>query len=172
MCQRFISEDESGGLFLVKEVFTRGNLQKKQFVQYQKIFNKGVRKLYKATNGKYHAQLGYIFMVIPYINLEYNILCWNPLETDIEKVRPMTTKQFCQSVGYRLSNLNRLMTIYRDIVFDVNGKKEHFCKIVSNWNDQDNAMICINPAVIYSGKGVHRLDVMRIFFNEKLEAER
>lgn len=167
VCPQFISEDEAGGLYLVKGLFVRGGLQKKQFVQYQKIYNKGIRKLYKAANGKYHAQLGYIFMMMPYINLEYNILCWNPLETDIQKVCPMSPKQFCQSVGYSLPNLNRLMTIYRDVMFDVNGKQEHFCKIISNWNDQSNAMICINPAVIYSGTGVHRLEVMNIFFNEK-----
>lgn len=171
VCPQFIREDEQGNLFLVKGFFSRGGLRKKQFVQYQKVYNNGVRKLYEAANGKYHTQLGYIFMMIPYISVEYNILCWNPMETEMEKVCPISPKEFCTIVGYSLPNLNRLMKVYRSIMFDVCGKREHFCKIVCDWNDQSNAMICINPAVIYSGTGIHHLEIMKLFFNESQATE-
>ena len=166
VCPRFVCEDEAGGLYLVKGFFARGGLKKKQFIQYQRIYNKGVRKLYEAAKGKYHAQLGYIFMMIPYINIENNVICWNPMETEMEKVRPMTPKEFCTRIGYNTANLNRLMNTYQSIMFDVNGKQEHFCKFVCGWNKQKDAIICVNPAVIYAGTAVRRLDIMKLFFNE------
>lgn len=166
VCPRFICEDESGGLYLVKGFFARGKLKRKQFTRYQRLYNNGVRKLYEAVKGKYHAQLGYVFMMIPYINIEHNVLCWNPTETDIGKVQPMTPKDFCSLIAKSAKNLSRLMNLYKGITFDVDGKEEHFCKVVSDWNNQKNGIICVNPAVIYAGTDAHRLDIMKLFFNE------
>ena len=166
VCPQFVCEDDAGGLYLVKGFFARGGLKKKQFIQYQRIYNKGVRKLYEAAKRKYHAQLGYIFMMIPYINIEHNVLCWNPLEKDMEKVRPMTPKEFCTQIENSTKNLSRLMNQYKDITFDVDGKQEYFCKVMSEWNNQKNGIICVNPAVIYAGSDAHRLDIMKLFFNE------
>ncbi len=166
VCPQFVCEDETGGLYLVKGFFARGGLKKKQFVQYQRLYNKGVRRLYEAAKGKYHAQLGYVFMMIPYISIEYNILCWDPMQAEMEKIRPMTPKEFCSRIGYSIANLNRLMNTYQSIMFDVNGKQEHFCKFMCEWNKQKDAIICVNPAVIYAGTEAHRLDIMKLFFNE------
>lgn len=166
VCPKFVCEDEAGGLYLVKDIFNRGGLKRKQFIQYQRIYNNSVRSLYEAANGKYHSWLGYVFMMIPYINLEYNILCWNPTETDRGKIQPMTPKQFCERIVYRNSNRNRLMNIYDSIMFDVGGKQEHFCKFTGSWNKQQDSIICINPNVIYAGTDEHRMDIMKLFFNE------
>lgn len=166
VCPKFVCEDEAGGLYLVKDIFNRGGLKRKQFIQYQRIYNKGVRKLYEAAKGKYHAQLGYIFMMIPYINIEHNVICWNPMEKDMEKVRLMTPKEFYTQIGNSTKNLSRLMNQYKDITFDVDGKQEYFCKVMSEWNNQKNGIICVNPAVIYAGSDAHRLDIMKLFFNE------
>lgn len=166
VCPKFVCEDEAGGLYLVKDIFNRGGLKRKQFIQYQRIYNNSVRSLYKAAKGKYHAQLGYVFMMIPYINIEHNILCWEPTETDMEKIHPMTPKEFCMQIEKTTKNLSRLMNQYKDITFDVDGKQQHFCKVVSEWNNQKNGIICVNPAVIYAGTDAHRLDIMKLFFNE------
>lgn len=163
----YVYEDSEGHLYLNSQFFVRGCLKKKNFKLYQQIYNNGVRKLYEASNGKNHKPLGYVFMMIPFINIEHNILCWNPEETDITKVNPMTPGEFCTAVGYGQSNTSRLMKIYSSILFNVNGKKEHFCKLICDWNNQSNAKICINPAVIYAGSAYNRVEITRLYFMEK-----
>ena len=163
----YIHEDSEGYLYLDGQSFIRGSLKKKNFKQYQQIYNNGVRRLYEASKGKNHKLLGYMFAMIPFINIEHNILCWNPEEKDIAKVNPMTPEEFCTAVGYDQSNIGRLMRIYSSILFDVNGKKEHFCKLICDWNNQSNAKICINPAVIYAGSAYNRVEITRLYFMEK-----
>jgi len=163
----YVYADSKGYLYLDGQAFIRGGLRKKSFKQYQQIYHNGVRRLYEASKGKNHTQLGYVFMLIPFISIEHNILCWNPEEADIAKVVPMTPKEFCLKVGYDPSNIGRLMKIYSSILFDVNGKKEHFCKLVCDWNGQSNARICINPAVIYAGSAYNRVEITRLYFMEK-----
>lgn len=107
----YVYEDRSGYLYLNGQSFIRGGLRKKSFKQYQQIYHNGVRRLYEASKGKKHTQLGYVFMMISHINIEHNILCWNPEEADIAKVAPMTPKEFCSMVGYDPSNIGRLMKI-------------------------------------------------------------
>lgn len=169
VCPTYVTEDKNGFLYLDSQSFVRGGLKKKNFKQYQQIYKNGVRRLYEAAKGKKHTQLGYVFMMIPFINIEHNVLCWNPDVKDMDKVLPMSPKEFCITVGYSYSNLNRLMKIYRTVTFDVEGRKEHLCKIISNRNDQPNAMICINPAVIYAGTTQSRLEISRLYFRERTE---
>lgn len=169
VCPTYIKEDANGYLYLNSRSFVRGGLKKRDFKQYQKIYNNGIRKLYEAAKGKNHKQLGHVFMMIPFINIKYNILCHNPGETDVDKVIPMSPKEFCKEVGYSYSNLNRLMNIYSSVTFDVEGRKEHLCKIVGDWNDQPNAKICINPAVIYAGTPGKRLEISKLYFSERTE---
>lgn len=171
VCPEYIQEDSGGFLYLNSRFFTRGGLKKKCFKRYQQIYTIGVRRLYEASRGKNHKQLGYVFMMIPFINIEHNILCWNPEEKDKEKVVPMTPKEFCSEIGGSYPNLSRLMNVYRSIQFDVCGRKEHFCKLICNWNDQRNAKICINPAVIYAGAENNRLEITRLYFMDKCEKE-
>ena len=169
VCPNFIHEDAEGFLYLDSNSFVRGGLKRKSFKQYQQIYSNGVRRLYEAANGKHHKQLGYIFLLVPFINIEHNLLCYNPDEKDMEKIVPMSPKEFCEAVGFSYSNLSRLMGIYHSIMFDVNGRKEHFLKLICDYNGQDNGKIIINPGVIYAGSALNRLEIAKLFFAEKNE---
>lgn len=165
MSPEFISEDDAGGLHLNGTLFRRGYLPKKEHEPYLRMFNKGVRQLYKAANGKSHKQLGYLFEMLPYISVEYNVLCKNPYERNQAAVEPISILEFCNIIGYSPNNLNRLKGIYNSIRFRVEDHQEVFCKFIYDGIHGNDAIICINPNVLYSGSNPGRMDVARIFFH-------
>lgn len=159
----YIKEDSSGLIFTNADIFKRGKLNKHIDNPYLKMYINGVRKLYKSANGEYHKQLGYLFKLLPFINIEYNILCTNPLETDIEKIKPISISDFCNLIGYDVSNISRLLNIYRKVRFDVEGKQERFCSLVYDGIDRYSAKIIINPHILYSGSDYNAVKVLGAF---------
>lgn len=163
VCPVYVTEDENGFLHMC-DIFKRGKLCRKAFTPYQQFYDKGVRKLYKAANGKHHKQLGYLFKLLPYISIEFNLVCFNPLETDINSVELMSIADFCNVIGYTAAHIDRLLKVYNEVRFDVNGRQERFCTMIYNGIDKQNAKICINPSILYAGTNSGRVEVTRLYF--------
>lgn len=146
--------DQKGNLSMYSEFSLRGKLPYGK--RYQQIFIETVQNLYQQTKITKHKYLGYIFQMLPYINVEYNILCRNPLQNDLERVEPISIDEFCDLIGYNSHNRIRLMKIYADITFTVDGKQEQFCAFVSKGTDIGNTRIFVNPHILYHGtQGMH-----------------
>ena len=113
----YIREDEeTGKLWLNDEIFKRGKLKSKTAIDYQQFYFNGVRSLYKSANGKNHNYLGYLFQLIPFINREWNVVCENPFEADLDNVQLVTMKDFCDYIGYKdTSSISKLKKIYDDL---------------------------------------------------------
>lgn len=149
---KYLQVDKNGNLSLSEQIFKRGQLGKgTESRAFQKIYIDMVRELYKGTPLSNHKELGYIFAMLPFVNIEYNVLCKNPYETDISNIEMMTVREFCEAIGHSFSTVERLRETYSKIGFYVDGEVEQFCKFVSDGNDLDNAWIFVNPHVIYSG---------------------
>lgn len=159
----YLKEDSSGLIVINADIFRRGKLTKHINNPYMKMYINGVRKLYQAANSKYHKQLGYLFKLLPFINVEYNILCANPLEKNIDMVEPITISYFCELTGYDLSHINRLINIYNKVRFDVAGRQERFCSFVYDGIDRSKAKIIINPNILYSGSDYNAVKVLGAF---------
>lgn len=160
----YLQEDEEGYLSLSGQIFRRGPLEKdNESKAYQKIYIDMVRKLYKGAPLSNHKELGYIFAMLPYINIEYNVLCKNPYEKDISEIKMMTVREFCEAIGHSYSTVSRLLETYSKICFLVDSEVEQFCKFVSDGNDIDNAWIFVNPHVIYSGTDLEQVKVLGAF---------
>lgn len=162
----FIAEDGTGALVLNEEIFKRGRRVHGDRVPCERIFQNGVRRLYEAANGKYHKQMGYLFELLPYINIEYNVLCWNSYEKDIHNIKPLSLADFCELVGYSHDNIDKLKKIYSGIRFPVGDREELFCKLVYDGIHSNRAKICINPRILYSGTRPKRSEVLELFFND------
>ena len=161
----YITEDSDGGLLSNKDIFARGRLTKRQNREgHQRLFNRGVRKLYKATNPSKHKHLGYIFSLLPYINLEYNIICKNPYCKEIEDIEPITLSDFCRLIGYNEKNLYRIKQIYNSLLFDVLGEKQKFCVFVNDGVTTDNSFIYVNPNILYAGSNYHKVELLTVSF--------
>ena len=164
VCPSYLSVDHDENLHINTTIFRRGTLPKKDRLgAFQKVYIEAIRCLYRATPISNHKQLGYIFLMLPYINIQHNVLCKNPYETDILHVEPLTVREFCVLIGHSYSTVARLREAYSRICFSVNGQQELFCAFVSAENRLDNARIFVNPHVFYSGSDPEQVEVLGYF---------
>ncbi len=147
----------------VKDTFFRGK-QKHIVERLTKFYIQSVQKLYKSTPTSKHGCLGRVFHLLAHINVEFNILCHNPEETDLSKVSPMTFKQFCKETGYSWSKAHRLAQDLSSITFDVDGEQRHFVAFVTTEATSNDRLIVVNPRVIYGGHNFERVEAFALFF--------
>ncbi len=161
VCPRYMYEDEDGALHMNPGIFRYGALSKSaELGSFQKIYMNAVRSLYRRTSTSNHRQLGYIFQMLPYINIEHNIICKNIFEKDLENIEFLTLPEFCKAVGYDYSTMARLKKIYGNIRVEVNGELEPFCAFVTAGGI---TKIFVNPHVIYSGSNYERVRILGCF---------
>lgn len=142
------------GSLMVCEQFSKGNLKiknKKDMVA-MKIFTHAVRYVYENIDVRTHKNLSYIFRLIPYINLKYNVLCENPLETDSNKIERMTAKKLCEKLGLDTTHQTRLInSLFKLRFIDINGDSRSVITVITNYkNNERRNFISINPQ-FYSG---------------------
>lgn len=160
---KYIVEGDDGVLRTNPEIFAKGST-KQLMTFYIKVFAKGMEHLYKSVPKSNHKHLGYIFAMLPYVNIEHNILCWNTEETDISKVKQMSMKEFCGEIGFNYKHIDRLHRAYKKMSFDIGeGNQELFCSIIKNEYTGKELMI-INPKVFYSGRNSNAVSEFGKFF--------
>lgn len=155
--------DHGGALFAKDTAFFRGKFARNREGRYQQFFISAVRQLYRETPANRHKYLGYVFAMLPWVNLEYNILCHNPEEQNLANIEQITVSEFCELIGYSEKNKKRLLRIYKSITFLANGKNEYFCSFVTNGADIDTAQIFINPHILYKGSKAESVMILGKF---------
>lgn len=159
---RYIVETD-GVLKLSNNDVIRGKLCTDGHV-YQKFYINAIRKLYyRIKQPSRHKYLGYVYMTLPYINLEFNIICHNPDETNLNEVKPMSIGEFCNTIGYDAGNFDRLRKIYSQITFDVNEEEQYFLSFVMNNYDANSIRMFVNPRILYSGSDYKRVEILGAF---------
>lgn len=157
----YIVEDKNKLKLNTKEI-NKGKTTSKK-TSYRKLWIKQVQELYEATPISKHKHLGYVFQLLPFVNIEYNIVCQNQNERILDKIRPLTIKDFCDIIGYNPNQSARLIETYKNITFDFKGEKEYFVSFVTNTGNLDEAKIFINPHVIYSGSNYKNVEILGAF---------
>ncbi len=160
---KYISESAEGLLTTNTGIFHRCKLPKGKYMNLQKLYINGIRKLYRETDASKHKHLGYILQMLPYINIEFNILCKNPFEENLDNIQPLTISEFCDIIGYDSSHLNRLKKIYYDLRFEVKNKRERFCSFVYDGIHSDDVRIFVNPRILYNGSDYRKVEVLGVF---------
>ena len=151
-----------GTLLLNRDVFKRGHLSK-EYQELQRAYFEGIRKLYRATPTNKHRLLGLVFKLIPFVNIEFNIVCENPDETELDAVRPLSIKQICEIVGYDFSEIYRLKDELFQIRFPVGGHLELFCALVQWGAKAEQTRMFVNPHVFYCGSNYECVELLGRF---------
>lgn len=159
---RYIVESEGGALTVVS-VFLRGKQWRIQ-ERLTKVFIQQLQALYRSTPKGKRRLFGYIFQLIYCVNVEYNILAKNPLETELSRVEPLTIKEFAARIGYDESQLSRLEKAYSEVTFMCDGRLQHFCAFVDHGRYTDGRFVVINPRIFYAGQCYEQVDVLGLFF--------
>ena len=162
---KYLTENDKGLLFTSKDIFARGKINNAKHKRYQKIYFEGIRKLYQSTERRNHRRLGYIFKLLPFINIEYNLICRpnDIYETDLDKISLISILDFCKLIGFDVKHLNDLVDAYRNIRFTVNGKQERFCALTYEGINKATARIFVNPHILYSGSDYEKVKVLAKF---------
>lgn len=151
------------GYTLNPQWFVRGAFERPQGItRYTKVFFKTMRRLYEATPPNMHQYLGYVFLMMPYVNVQWNIVCRNPYEEDLDKVQPMTLGDFCDAIGYDRGNAIRLLENYRNITFNFDDTEQYFCSFIYEEDAGDMRIVC-NPNIFYIGKHIEKVEAYGSF---------
>ena len=148
------------GYYCLNEgIFLRGKLENKEYdhsLSIMKLYADGIRKLYKNAKIYDHSLLAYLFRAIPFVNINYNMLCHNPQQTVLKLVKPMLFSEFCEKMGYSQENERRLKTKLKKLRI---GSSPVF-----NFVENGDGRFCyINPYVYYGGNQHSKVMVLGEF---------
>jgi hypothetical protein len=154
-------------LYINQDIFGKGNLSKSKitkFIQQDKFITRlyidGVRKLYITSTPHSHKTLSYIFRILPYVNRQYNIVCFNPLEENLDNIQCMSLGEFCNSINYNSHNIRQLQKNLFEPTFNIHGKITNAICCVSKGLNNSDCRIFINPRVYYAGDQWKRVEVL------------
>ena len=163
---RFIKEDKDGNLILVAKCFKRGRLSGSWVASAHerngsltRMYAPGVMALYRATSGHQKSLLCYMYKLLPYVSVEHNILCWNPKETDINNVNPLSVEDVCDLVGYSKTNARRFKKILTGPEFSIRKRTEHAFVYIGYGKER----FCLNPHIFFAGSKESASALERLF---------
>lgn len=157
-----IHEAETGELFINPTVFYRGTLRNLEYdvrdLTYTRMFKKTVRDLYTQYKGRTLGQLALIYSILPFLNFNTNVVCFNPEETAEDLIRPMGLDNLAALLGYKdASSLKRSLNRIKVDSKPVFGFFE-------NPYDRRKWRITVNPKVVFAGNG-EALKSIKVLFN-------
>lgn len=155
----YISDCQEKGLTLCCPDIVRGKLIDTTN-QYQKVYIESIRSIYKSTQSTKHRYLGYIFQLLPYVNVEYNLICANPKEKELGEIHPFTVAEICNILGYDKKNIKRFKNIYRRLTFNYRGRNEYLFTFISQWDGEEAMSVFVNPHILYSGSDYHKVEIL------------
>lgn len=142
--KRILLQKEDG-YYLDFDLFAKGKLRNAQLSKNRiQLYIKGVRTLYNKATPREHKLLAYLFQAIPYVNINSNTICHNPLEKNIKSVIPMTIEEYCARIGYSVANVRR----FKSEILKFRLQEMPVFNFVKNC---DGEFIFINPYVYYGG---------------------
>lgn len=155
--------------YINPQLFAKGKLPKSAIKQSRdsdlyhiRLYCNAIRTIYKQATVRSHKTLSHIFQIIPFVNRKYNIVCWNPYETNLELIKTMTLGEYCDLIGYNRSNATKLYRTLFDPVFDIgDGEKKSIIRYVAGKGlKKDTYSIFINPRVYYAGDEWEKVEVL------------
>lgn len=159
---KYIIESEDGALTVVNG-FLRGK-QRRIEERLTKVFIQKLQAIYRNTPKSKRRLFGYVFQLLYHVNVEYNILAKNPLESELKLVEPITVKEFAVMIGYDESQVSRLEKAYSEVSFMCDGRLQHFCAFVDHGRNKEGRFVVINPRIFYAGKCHEQVDMLGLFF--------
>ena len=135
---------DNGVFYMNREIFKRGKLSPDEKAAQNTMFLyfKGIRDLYKSVKASEHKTLAYLFLMMPYANRKYNVLCHNPEEQVAENVECLTWDEICN-------------------LFDITGKTDLRKRISS-------LRVGGQKAIVWIGKGKAAFSSCCFFINPNI----
>lgn len=161
---------QDGKIYINKNIFRKGSLSKSKITKYiqedkfiTRLYIEGVRELYNKSTPHSHKTLSYIFQILPYVNRQYNIICFNPLEENLDDIQCMSLGEFCKTINYDSHNVRQLQKNLFEPTFNIHNKITNAICCVSKSLNNSDCRIFINPMVYYAGDRWKEVEILGKF---------
>lgn len=138
-------------LYLNPEYFSKGKCDFKKG-EYTRIYIDSIRNLFDNTKVSQHKQLSYILRLIPFTHYQYNVICFNPNETNFKLIKDMTLEDICNLFNVGDTNKSRFKKNLLKFWINLDGEKFYLFKYVKvEGLTKDHDYFVVNPYVIFKG---------------------
>ena len=142
-----LKKDDEGVLMVDNMYSKKGRITESFNRESTRVFDNAIRDMYLNANTKEHKRLGIFFKLLPMINYKFNVVCHNPKEEDVTKIKPMKQKEVFEYLGLTKNTYVKLLDI------KVNNKYA-YAKISTG---ALNGFFLVNPDIYYAGNNIDEL---------------
>ena len=169
--------EENGNFKITDKLFTRGSVVNDQNLEndrFTKIYIQALRTMYKSVNPKQHKFLGYVFQLLPFINIHHNIICTNPFEPNEKYIKAVNIIQLVKMLNMSPDSTNHFREMIEKVVFNFDNTQQHFLCYVLGAEDKskNQGIILVNPNILYSGNDLNRQEVLKSFYVKDKEMQK
>lgn len=119
----------------------------KQCVRKMRVYNQSVSSLVELNGTAKCKSLSYLFQVMPMVNREYNILCDNPYETELEKIVPLSLAEITKRLHYYTEATAKVKQYLTEPEFMSSGVRQR----AAAYTPLLGGSFIINPKLYYAG---------------------
>lgn len=150
--QGLIKIDDNKTIEVNTDYVKRGPLKGKLLdMDVVRIFNDGFNKLYDGVKPRQHKKLAVFIKILPYLNIQHNIICSNPREKDPQFIKPLSWTALGRLIGLSEASIKRLRNELWDFKIDEN-------VVIGEFSTFSCAKsIVINPEIYYKGNNIENL---------------
>lgn len=117
-----------------------------------------LRELYSMTEAKSHKVLYYFFKLLPYVNLQYNLITYDVECENPKEVKPITMTEICDLIGISSTQPKRTYEMLRKFKI----KEEYvFARTIIG----DTEIFVINPKLYYKGTRIESVKYIEFLFD-------
>ena len=156
-----IRVDEEDIIHINTKYIFKGEININEGFHFARIYHKKIREIYDKVDISCHKTLSYLFLLLPYINIEWNIVCKNPYEKDQNLIDYISLEELSNILNYDKNHMIRLRNDLWKIRFNDGFLAINFFAHpeLSKWK------IIVNPSLYYSGNQYDKtMDIAKFIF--------
>lgn len=146
-----ISIDEDKNIVINDNYASKGKINSKEKtinLEVVRMFEQAIKELYENANAREHKRLALLIKMLPYINVEHNIVCKNVEEKDLNKIIPFSLIELAEMLEYK--NPARL----KSDLFAITVGDEHAFRMITDYYGK---FFTVNPRVYAKSNNMQRL---------------
>lgn len=152
--------DEDKNIVINGKYASKGKIDSKEKtinLEVIRMFENGIKDLYETASTREHKRLALFIKVLPYINIEHNIVCKNPEEKDMKKLIPYSLIELAEMLEYK--NPARL----KADLFAITVDGEHAFMMIT---DAYGKYFTVNPKIYCKSNNMQSLMAISNYFRK------
>ena len=144
------------GIYLSERFFCKGKCPK-DGRQFSRVYVSTVRQLYLQTIPKQHKTLSYLFKLLPYCDLEYNVITKHPNKEDAMKYR-MNKVDVAGLLNVEYKTYINIEKALENLEITVMGEDYYvLCSVTVKCGKEKKEFYAVNPLLFNSGNNIDKL---------------